>query len=158
MITRGHWCIHWVPSRTACGWGPGSILIPFKLKLTAMLSSSVIPALSIPLPSTLNRRSVQQLPVSSQSSSRWRSKQIGALVILDKISIINVLGLFSCAIRLQLLTSVFHYPLWLSSPIFPCSSFVVCPAMVTPDQIFIFFFFNIYRHKSLILTQYHLGK
>ena len=29
-----------------------AILIPFKLKLTAMLSSSVIPALSIPLPST----------------------------------------------------------------------------------------------------------
>ena len=89
---------------------------------------------------TLNRRSVQQLPVSSQSSSRWRSKQTGALVILGKISIINVLGLFSCAIRLQLLISVFHYPLWLSSPIFPCSSFVVRPAMVTPDQIFIFFF------------------
>ena len=33
------------------------------------------------------------------------------------------------------------------------SSFVRRPAMVTSDQISTFF--NIYRHKSLILTQYH---
>ena len=44
---------------------------------------------------------------------------------------------------------------WLSSSIFPCS-FVCCrcPAMVTSDQIFLFF--NKYKHRSLILAQYHL--
>ena len=42
---------------------------------------------------------------------------------------------------------------WLSSPIFPCSV-VRCPAMVTSDQISTFF--NTYRHKSPILTQYFL--
>ena len=41
---------------------------------------------------------------------------------------------------------------WLSSSIFPCS--LVCPAMVTPDQISTFF--NIYSHKSVVLTQFHL--
>ena len=30
----------------------------------------------------------------------------------------------------------------------------VCPAMVTPDQISTLF--NIYRHKSVVLTQFHL--
>ena len=44
---------------------------------------------------------------------------------------------------------------WLSSSIFPCS-FVcllsVCPATVTSDQISTFF--NMYRHKSLVLTQF----
>ena len=40
---------------------------------------------------------------------------------------------------------------WLSSSIFPCS--VVRPAMVTSDRISTFF--NTYRHKSPILTQYH---
>ena len=42
---------------------------------------------------------------------------------------------------------------WLSSPIFPCL-FVRRPAMVTSDQISTFF--NIYRHKSVVLTQFHL--
>ena len=45
---------------------------------------------------------------------------------------------------------------WLSSSIFPCS-FVrpsVRPAMVTSDQISTFF--NIYWHKSHIITQYHI--
>ena len=42
---------------------------------------------------------------------------------------------------------------WLSSPIFPfCSS--VRPAMVTSDQISSFF--NMYRHESLVLTQFYL--
>ena len=44
---------------------------------------------------------------------------------------------------------------WLSSSNFPFSSFICRPAMVTPDQISTFFF-NICRHKSSILTQYHL--
>ena len=45
---------------------------------------------------------------------------------------------------------------WLSSSIFPCS-FVrpsVRPAMVTADQISTFF--SIYRHKSLVPTQFYL--
>ena len=46
---------------------------------------------------------------------------------------------------------------WLRSPIFPCLVvwlFGRCPAMVTSDQICIFF--NIYRHKSPTLTKFHL--
>ena len=42
---------------------------------------------------------------------------------------------------------------WLSSFILPCLLFV-CPAMETPDKISTFF--NIYRHKCPILTQYHI--
>ena len=43
---------------------------------------------------------------------------------------------------------------WLSSSISPCS--VVCPSvpLVTSNQISTFF--NIYRHTSLVLTQFHL--
>ena len=52
-----------------------------------------------------------------------------------------------------LLISAFHGPYWLSSSIFPCLFVVCCPAMVTPDKISDLF--NIYRHKSPILTQYH---
>ena len=43
---------------------------------------------------------------------------------------------------------------WLSTSIFPFSSFVCCPAMVTPAKISTFF--NICTHKSPTLTQYHL--
>ena len=45
---------------------------------------------------------------------------------------------------------------WLSSPIFPCSfgRLSVRPAMVTSDQISTFF--NMYRYKSLVLTQFYL--
>ena len=42
---------------------------------------------------------------------------------------------------------------WLSSSIFPFCRLFVCPAMVTSDQISTFF--NIYRHKSLVLTQFY---
>ena len=44
---------------------------------------------------------------------------------------------------------------WMSSSIFPCSSFVrlsSCYGNIQP----ILRFFNIYRHKSLVLTQFHL--
>ena len=43
---------------------------------------------------------------------------------------------------------------WLSSSIFPFCRLFVCPAMVTSDQISTFF--NIYRHKSVVLTQFNL--
>ena len=45
---------------------------------------------------------------------------------------------------------------WLSSSIFPClfGRLFVRPAMVTSNQISTFF--NIYRHTSLVLTQFHL--
>ena len=41
---------------------------------------------------------------------------------------------------------------WLSSPIFPFRLDGRCPAMVTSHQISTFF--NMYRHKSLVLTQF----
>ena len=45
---------------------------------------------------------------------------------------------------------------WLSSSIFPCLFFrsSVRPAMLTSHRISIFF--NIFTHKSLVLTQFHL--